>query len=108
MMLERGLVVERARVEPFSPRPLKRLVHRNPVEPGERGRAAPEAVEMTPRLDEGVLRRLVDVALVVQYAPEDGTDAPLEEAHELGERVEISLLRTLEQLGLVLRHATTL
>ncbi len=107
-VLELGLVVEGARIQAFPSRPLERLVDGDPVEPRERRRAAAEAIEVAPRLHEGVLGGLVDVALVVEDATEDSAHSAFEKTHELGECVEVALLRALEKLGFMLGHATTL
>ncbi len=101
-------VRERARVEPLAPNALKRLVDGDAVEPGEGSRVASEPIEVSPRLDEGVLSCLVNVALVVEQPPEHCANAALEHAHELGERLDVAFPRLCEKPGTVLAHATTL
>jgi hypothetical protein len=102
--LELDRLLERLRVQAPPPVSLQRLVDCDPVEPGERGRLAAEAIEMPPRLHERVLRRLLDVAVIVEEAGEHSPDAPLEDADELGEGVEVALLRPQEQRGFRMGH----
>src|SRR6266545_1597018 len=87
-----------------SPVSLQRLVDGDPVEPGEGSRVAAEAVEMPPRLHERVLRRFLDVTLVVEQAAEHTSDAALEDADELLEGAEIACLRTPEERRFRFRH----
>jgi hypothetical protein len=58
------LFVDRLRLDPAPARPLQRLVHCDPVQPGEGSGIATEAVEVSPDLDERVLRCFLDVPLI--------------------------------------------
>lgn len=102
--LEIGRFLEWLRLQPTSPVSLQCLVDGDSVQPGEGCRLAAEAIEVPPRLHEGVLRRFLDVALVVEEAREHPADATLEETDELGEGVGVALLRTQEQRGFRVGH----
>jgi Putative zinc-finger len=95
--LQLGCGLERLRVGPTPPSPLQRLVDGDAVQPGEGRRLAAEAVEVAPRLDERVLRGLLDVSRIVEETPEDGSDAALEDVDELAEGVEVAFLGAQEQ-----------
>jgi hypothetical protein len=56
-------------------------------------------------LDEGVLRCLFDVALVVEKAEQDGADAKLVPADDLGERLDVAVARPRKQRLVVPRHS---
>ena len=95
--LQLGHRLERLRVRTPAASPLQRLVDRDPVQPGEGRRLSAEAVEVTPGLDERVLRGLLDVARIVEETPEDGSHAALEQVDELIEGVEVAFLRPQQQ-----------
>ena len=92
-----GGLVERCRCHPLPAEPAESLVDGDPVQPGEDGRVAAEAVEVAPGLDEAVLGRLLDVAVVVEQPHEHAAHAPLVAVHDLGEGIDVTGARLREE-----------
>ena len=67
-------------------------------------RVAAETVEVTPGLHEDVLRRLLDVTLVVEQPCQHEGDATLVATHELAVRLDVAGLCALDELGVVRLH----
>ncbi len=61
---------------------------------------------MTPSLHENVLRRLLDVARVVEQPCQHEGDAPLVAAHELAVCLDVAGLRALDELDVAGFHRT--
>ena len=83
-----------------APRAPESGIDPDPVEPREERSVGTVAVQVAPRLDEGILNRFLDVSRVVQNAQEDDAQATLVPPHDLRERIHISALRQAHEIGI--------
>src|SRR5919106_254318 len=101
------LRLERRELEPLATSPLQRFVDGDAVEPRKGGGLAAEALEVSPCLHERVLRRLVDVTLVLEQARKHGANAPtLPSRARARRRISSSMSRELQHRTYLLSHPT--